>query len=444
MSLRSRLALAFAGLAAVVAALMGVLGYTATTNQLERAADEALLTGSRMAPPPGSGMTPEFDHDEDERQDATLVLSSTGQVLQSRGEIDLPVTDADRAAAASTRPVVLARTASVDATPYRIVTVSPGQSRGAVLLARDWSESAAVLRRLAGTLAISALLLSALAALIGWLVARQITRRLVRLTDAAEQVSATGQLDVVVPGAGTDEVGRLAGAFNTMLGRLAGAQAAQQRLVQDAGHELRTPLTSLRTNISLLERLDELSPSARERVLADLRGESRELTGLVNEVLALSGGQMAEGEPELVALGPTVARVATRARRRTGREVSVSADDCQILAAPAAVERAVWNLVDNAAKFDPTGAAIDIRVAAGTVEVMDRGPGVAAEELPHLFDRFYRPVGSRSLPGSGLGLAIVKDVAEASGGQVFVRARPGGGSVFGISWPPVPHDYGGQ
>ena len=436
MSLRSRLAIAFAGLAAVVAALMGVLGYTATTNQLEQAADQALLAGDRRLPPAS-------DHDDDEDDGhATLVLSNTGQVLQSRGEVRLPVTEADRAAAASARRVVLARTQSVGGTPSRIVTVAPGQSRGAVLLARDWSESASVLRRLAVVLAASSLLLTAFAALIGWLVAGQITRRLVQLTDTAEQVSATGQLDVAVPGAGTDEVGRLSGAFNTMLGRLASSQADQQRLVQDAGHELRTPLTSLRTNISLLERLDELSPQARQRVLADLRGESRELTGLVNEVLSLAGGQLADGEPVPVRLGQVVERVATRARRRSGREVSVAADDCEIVATPAAVERAVWNLVDNAAKFDPTGAAIDIRVAAGTVEVMDRGPGVADDDLPHVFDRFYRPVTSRSLPGSGLGLAIVKDVADASGGRVFLRAREGGGSVFGISWPPVPRDEG--
>ena len=291
-----------------------------------------------------------------------------------------------------------------------------------------------MLRQLAVVLAVCALVLAVVAAAIGWLVARQITKRLVRLTDTAEQVSATGQLDLAVPGAGTDEVGRLAGSFNSMLGRLAASQADQQRLVQDAGHELRTPLTSLRTNISLLERFDELTPAVRERVLADLKGESRELTGLVNEVLALAGGQATEGEAEPVRLAAVAEAVAKRARRRTGREVTVSTDDSEVTATRQSLERAVWNLVDNAAKFDSSDAPIDLRVADRTIEVLDRGPGVAAEDMPHLFDRFYRPVASRSLPGSGLGLAIVKDVAAASGGRVFAHPREGGGSVFGITW----------
>ncbi len=425
MSLRSKLALAFAVLAVVVAGLMGVIGYTATTNQLERATDQALLAG---------GGRPMRDGPEDREQDASLVLSADGQVVDSHGEVQLPVTDADRAAAASQRPSVEARTQDVNGTPYRIVTVSPGQGRGAVLLARDWSQSASVLRQLAVVLAVCALALAVVAAAIGWLVARQITKRLVRLTDTAEQVSATGQLDLAVPGAGTDEVGRLAGSFNSMLGRLAASQADQQRLVQDAGHELRTPLTSLRTNISLLERFDELTPAVRERVLADLKGESRELTGLVNEVLALAGGQATEGEAEPVRLAAVAEAVAKRARRRTGREVTVSTDDSEVTATRQSLERAVWNLVDNAAKFDSSDAPIDLRVADRTIEVLDRGPGVAADDMPHLFDRFYRPVASRSLPGSGLGLAIVKDVAEASGGRVFAHPREGGGSVFGITW----------
>lgn len=432
MSLRTKLAISFAGIAALVAALMGVIGYTATNEQLQRATDQALLSGGGRPQGPGG------DERRDERgQDAIAVLSPTGEVVRSDGVVQLPVSDADRAAAAAQRPSVEARTQSVDGTPYRILTISPGEGRGAVMVARDWSEAAAVLRRLAAVLAVCAVALTALAAALGWWLANRITKRLVLLTDTAERVSATGQLDVEVPGAGTDEVGRLAGSFNTMLGRLGESQADQQRLVQDAGHELRTPLTSLRTNISLLERFEELDPDVRARVLADLRGESRELTGLVNEVLALAGGQGANGEPEPVPLATVAESVATRARRRTERQITVDADASQIVAPRAAVERAVWNLVDNAAKFDPSGAPIDIHVHEGIVEVMDRGPGVPAEDVPHLFDRFYRPVASRSLPGSGLGLAIVKDVAEANGGRVYVVAREGGGSVFGIAWPPL-------
>lgn len=425
MSLRSKLALAFAFLAVLVAGSMGVLGYTATAEQLRSETDRSLTAGGGRLPMDGEG--------RGRRQDASLVLSPDGQVLQAAGAVRLPVTEADRAAASADDASVTARTQTVDGTPYRIVTVAPGQNRGALLVARDWSENAAVLRQLATVLGVLALVLAAVAAAAGWLVARQITQRLVRLTDTAEQVSATGQLDVEVPGAGTDEVGRLAGSFNGMLSRLSQSQADQQRLVQDAGHELRTPLTSLRTNISLLNRFDELAPEVRARILADLQEESRELSGLVNEVLSLASGQAETDGVAAVRLADVAETVATRARRRTGRDVTLSTDDCVVMASRVGLERALWNLLDNAAKFDQSGGPIDIRVADGCVEVLDRGPGIDSQDMPHLFDRFYRPVASRSLPGSGLGLAIVHDVAQASGGRTYVHNREGGGSVFGIA-----------
>lgn len=426
MSLRTRLALSFAAIATLVAALMGVLGYTATKNQLEREADQTLLS-QRFRP------AHEDDRGGPEGADVATLLSGSGAVLRTEGSVQLPVTDQDRAAAASQDSVVDARTQNVNGTPYRIVTASPGGGQGAVLLGRDWSESASVLRGLAAILTACAIGLALLAAIAGWLLAARITRRLTRLTDTAEQVSETGQLDVEVPGAGKDEVGRLASAFNAMLGRLARSQEQQQRLVQDAGHELRTPLTSLRTNISLLERFDDLSSDVRARVLADLRGESRELTGLVNEVLALAGGGPDEEESAPVRLADIAEAISVRARRRTGREILVQADGSVVQGRRQSLERAVWNLVDNAAKFDASGGPIEIRVHHNAIEVLDRGPGVEAGEREQIFDRFYRPVSSRSLPGSGLGLSIVQDVAKAHGGRAYVKTREGGGSVFGLA-----------
>ena len=430
MSLRSRLALAFAVLATVVAGLMGLLGYTATTNQLEQAADQALINDR--------GGRPGHDEPGDRDDQPSVLISATGAVLQTTGSVQLPVTEQDTQAAASSRSQAYARTQSVDGVPYRIVTIAPGDGKGALLRGRDFSESQTVLNRLAIILTVSAVGLALIAAVLGWFLATQITKRLVRLTKAAETVSLTGDLDVEVPSAGRDEVGRLSGAFTTMLGRLAQSQSEQTRLVQDAGHELRTPLTSLRTNISLLERFDDLSPEIRTRVLADLKGESRELTGLVNEVLALAGGQAFAGDIEPLRLADIAESVADRARRRTGREVIVTADDSVVEARRGAVERAVWNLVDNAAKFDASGSPIEIAVRAGTVEVLDRGPGVSGDDAAHIFDRFYRPVASRSLPGSGLGLSIVKDVAESAGGTVHVMSRPGGGSIIGMTLPVLP------
>jgi two-component system sensor histidine kinase MprB len=220
-----------------------------------------------------------------------------------------------------------------------------------------------------------------------------------------------------------------------MLVRLEQSRDDQQRLVQDAGHELRTPLTSLRTNVSLLRRFDEMPPETRERVIADLDGETKELTTLVNEVVLLATATPTGASPEPVELAVIADSVAARAFRRTGRQIRVRADDSVVLGQPAAVERAMWNLVENACKFSADGSDVDLAVDRGTVLVRDRGPGIDPADLPHVFDRFYRATAARSLPGSGLGLAIVRDVAEGHGGQVLAANRPDGGAELGFRLP---------
>ena len=289
-----------------------------------------------------------------------------------------------------------------------------------------------------------ALVVATAGALAGTFVARRLTRSLVRLTAVAEEVTDTGRLDVEVPSRGHDEVGRLGAAFDTMLGRLAQAREDQQRLVQDAGHELRTPLTSIRTNISLLRRATELPAAEREEVLDDLAGESRELTALVNELVELATDRRGDEHEVDADLAEIADRVASRARRRTGRDVVLDvADD-----APVAVrgrltrlERAVSNLIDNALKFDsgstqPPEIGISRAPDGGVrVEVRDRGPGIPVEDLGRIFDRFHRATAVRSLPGSGLGLSIVHEVATSHGGSVFAANRPGGGAVIGFTLP---------
>ena len=320
-------------------------------------------------------------------------------------------------------------------TRYRMLTASAG---GGVVVqaARDLSENQRLLATLRNRTLIASLGVAAGASLLGWLIARQVTRRLVRLTGVAEQVAATGELDVPVPVGGADETGRLGVAFNEMLSALARSKQDQQRLVQDAGHELRTPLTSLRTNISVLRRYETLAPEARARVLDDLDGEARELTSLVNEVVELATERRGDEPESEIQLARLVQHVAARSQRRTGKVVTVDADDSTVTARPLALERAVTNLVDNAAKFaSDSDAPIEVTVRAGRVEVLDRGPGIAADDLPHLFDRFYRAVNARSRPGSGLGLSIVRDVVEAHKGTVFAGNRTGGGASIGFQLP---------
>ncbi|WP_329048863.1 ATP-binding protein [Amycolatopsis sp. NBC_01488] len=442
MNLRSKLAIAFAGVGAAAAILVGVLSYQAASQRIDAELDRSLLTTSAevaagatqvLAPSPVTRGPDDDDHDEAQPMVAQAIAPD-GTVRPLGGRpVRLDVDDADRALAA-TGSLGDHRywdfTAGRD--DYRAITVALGPGRGAVELAIDVDESRNVLSELATRITgVSALVLF-VAALAGWLLARQITRRLVRLTRVTEQVSDGRLDDLAVPTGGRDEVGRLATSFDRMLGRLADARADQERLVQDAAHELRTPLTSLRTNATVLRRFAELSPESRARLLDDVDGESRELTHLVDELVELATRRYEAEEAAPVGLGELVERAADRVRRRSGRAVTVTADASAVTGQAKALERAVANLLENAVKFAPEGP-IEADVHDGRVQVLDRGPGIGADEAPRVFDRFHRADGARGLPGSGLGLAIVRDIALAHGGSVFAEPRPGGGAVVGFT-----------
>ncbi|MEU0793504.1 ATP-binding protein [Amycolatopsis sp. NPDC005961] len=442
MNLRSKLAIAFAGVGAAAAILVGVLSYQAASERIDAELDRSLLTTSAevaagatqvLAPSPVTRGPDDDDHDEAQPMVAQAIAADgTARPIGGRA-VHLGVDDADRALAA-TGSLGDHRywnlTAGRD--DYRVITVALGPGRGAVQLAIDVDESRHVLDGLAARIkAVSALVL-AVAALAGWLLARQITRRLVRLTDVTEQVSDGRLDDVSVPTGGRDEVGRLAVSFDRMLGRLADARADQERLVQDAAHELRTPLTSLRTNASVLRRFAELSPESRGRLLDDVDGETRELTHLVDELVELATRRYEAEEATPVELGELVERAADRVRRRSGRAITVEAGASALTGQAKALERAVANLLENAVKFAPDGP-IEVEVRDGRVRVLDRGPGIADDDAARVFDRFHRADGARRLPGSGLGLAIVRDIALAHGGTVFAEPRPGGGAVVGFT-----------
>jgi two-component system sensor histidine kinase MprB len=295
MSLRVRLALVFAGVAVLVAVCMGAISYAVASERLQREADQALaeavapyLMALREGRPVTEDRRGRPGRDDRFSQYPIQLVQPDGTTVALAGPaVALPVDAQDLALAQSDQEVQRYRTDAAAGVPVRMVTASSGNAAGAVQAARDFSESRAVLRSLAVTLSLIGFGVAVLAALGGWLLARQMTGRLVALTDAAETVGQTGRLDVSVPGAGRDEVGRLAAAFNGMLARLSASRDQQHRLVQDVGHELRTPLTSLRTNVELLRQFDMLPPMDRQRVLADLAGETGELTMLVNEVIDL-------------------------------------------------------------------------------------------------------------------------------------------------------------
>ncbi len=274
----------------------------------------------------------------------------------------------------------------------------------------------------------------ALAAALAALVATAALKPVRRLTAAAENVTATGDLSERVAVTGHDELGRLGARFNAMLAALEESVGRQRRLVADASHELRTPLTSTRTNIDLL-REGRLPPEEAKRALDEASVELAALTTLVSDLVELARGEERKLRVEDVQLDDLVAGAVERARSRAPEATFVtSLSPTVVHADPVLIERAVLNLLDNAVKYSPVGAPIEVTVREGEVVVADHGPGVAEEDAARIFDRFYRSAAARSKPGAGLGLAIVREAARAHGGDATVESSASGAS-FRLSLP---------
>jgi two-component system sensor histidine kinase MprB len=315
----------------------------------------------------------------------------------------------------------------IEGRDFRVLTLpAPGY---AVQVARDVSEMSNTLHKIGIFLILIAAGGIAVAAGLGLGVSRAALAPVRRLTATTERVTETGDLSERIDVTGHDELGRLAGSFNTMLGALEESSRAQRQLVADASHELRTPLTSLRTNIEVLARGNTLPPGERERLLDDVVEQTGEMTALIAELIELARGQRQQETPEEVRLDLIAADTVDRARRnRPTVTFTTDLQESVVHGAPSTIERAVSNLLDNAAKWSPAGGEIEVAVRDGEITVRDHGPGIAEEDLPYVFDRFYRASSARGLPGSGLGLAIVKQVAEAHGGTVVAERPEGGGT----------------
>lgn len=282
------------------------------------------------------------------------------------------------------------------------------------------------------------------AASAGLLVSRTALRPVGRLTEAVEYVARTEDLDTRIPVEGTDEIARLGVSFNAMTTALAGSRERQRRLIADAGHELRTPLTSLRTNIDLLLRSENagrpLDAAPKRRLLANLKAQFEEMSTLVGDLLQLSRSED-EHEPHVeVAFHDAVEAAVRRARLRApDTSIEVELSPWYLRGDQAALERAVVNLLDNAVKFSADRAdPVVVRLRDGELTVRDHGPGIPGEELPYVFDRFWRSSSARSMPGSGLGLAIVAKAVRDAGGEVNLENASGGGILARVHLPGSP------
>jgi two-component system, OmpR family, sensor histidine kinase MprB len=360
-------------------------------------------------------------------------VDRSGKVTLASGESTrLPIRGVS--AVASGKRAAFFRDASVDETHVRIYVTRVDKTR-AVEIARPLTEVDHSLARirLLFLLVSGAALVGAVA--VSMIVARSILRPVRRLTEDAERIAATGDLHRRTDETRSDELGRLARAFNRMLGALSRSVSAQKQLVADASHELRTPLASARTNLELLELHQKLPAEERRRLIADAGVELREMTQLIENLVELArvdGHAPVRHEVRLDQLAEDAVKSASRRSATTFR---TDLQPTLVNAAPEAVSSAIANLIDNAVKWNRNKVPVEVTVKNGTVMVRDHGPGVDPADIPHIFDRFYRAPPARTLPGSGLGLAIVRQVAEAHGGTVTAEVAAGGGTQFTLQLP---------
>ncbi len=364
------------------------------------------------------------------------LFQANGRVLRPErsGPVLLPVTAAARAVAAGRRPAFFAE-ATVAGTRVRTLTKRAPHG-GVWQVALPLSEVDSTLAHLKLVLAIVSLGGIALAAALGLLVSRAALVPVRRLTGAAERVARTQDLGHRIELGGDDELARLAASFNTMLAALERSQLAQRQLVSDASHELRTPLTSVGANLDALAMGDRLEAGERARVVAAAQAQLRELAVLVGDLVDLSKTEVEEIEVEDVRLDLAAQGALERARLHAPRcRFILTAEPCLVRVAPARLDRAIANLLDNAVKWGPPTGPVEVGVGGGRLEVRDHGPGIAGEDLPRVFDRFYRAPAARGRPGSGLGLAIVRQVAETHGGAVHAGNDPAGGARLTLELP---------
>jgi two-component system, OmpR family, sensor histidine kinase MprB len=452
MSLRSRWALTLTLVAALAIGLAVVASLVFTENQLRREIDEDLRARAEAAPEDLRDLLRQnygrFGNRgaRSVRLDAIVqILTPDGQIVGFEGAPQLPVGEGDQALIEGAgRPML--RTVTVEGARYRMITAHLDRPRleGAVQVAVEVSSvdrSIAFLRRRLTVVWIGASLLAGAA---GWWLARRAVTPIERLTATAEHVAATEQLDVGLDTSAPAEIGRLASSFQAMLSTLQSSRIQQRQLASDAGHELRTPLTALRTNLETLRRRNgDLSPEQRRELVDAALTEVAELSTLSAELVDLAS-DVTRSE-EMVAdvdLGELVGRVAERFRRRTDRQIIVTGTGSALALRPLQLERAVSNLVDNALKWSPDHAIVEITLDGPSVKVRDHGPGIPDDDLPHVFGRFYRSLEARTTPGSGLGLAIVKLIVESHGGTVTAANHPEGGALVGFTLPheaPMPN-----
>ena len=372
------------------------------------------------------------------------VVDAAGQLVSLSGDLEvpfdydsLPVDESVLEVAGGSVGGSYYETIDVDGASIRVLTEQflPGL---AIQVARPLDEVEDALSRLAVILGVGSVAGVALAAALGLVVARFAMHPVVALTASAEHVAETKDLSHRIEREAPDELGRLGASFNTMLEALEASEDARRQLVADASHELRTPLTSLRTNIEVLSDADALSTEDRRGLVKDVVEQLDELNLLISDLIDAAREQEPAESLMTVDLEGLTRDAVERARRNYPRvDFHIDATASQVRGEPRRLSRAIGNLLDNAAKWSSDGGRVEVTVADGTVQVRDHGAGIHQDDLPRVFDRFYRSAEARAMPGSGLGLSIVAQVAATHGGTATAANHPEGGASLTLALPAI-------
>ncbi|HEX3668001.1 MAG TPA: HAMP domain-containing sensor histidine kinase [Acidimicrobiia bacterium] len=445
MSFRVRLTLLCVLAVAVTVVLASVVSYFAVSNRLHDQTDNSLRADAkRLAKLPNPEVAlGYFNLPTPSARDYLRVTSADGSSkIPPDQPMAIPLRRIDVAIARGDVRFGI-RDAVVNGKHLRIASATAPDGRS-VQFAKNVDDVDATITDLGTTLLIVGGLSICVAALLALLVARASLRPVTRLTRAAERVATTQDLAASIDVRRRDELGRLASSLNAMLAALDTSREQQRELIRDASHELQTPLTSLRTNVEVLAGRPSMPETERRRLLADVSQQVAELTALMDNLVELArDSDTPTEETAEIDLDRLVTDAIDRARLRAP-DVTIGLDlePTRVEGRRHQLERAVVNVLDNACKWSPPGGQVDVRLRNGTITVRDHGPGIDREDLPRVFDSFYRAPAARAMPGSGLGLAIVRRVVDAHGGSVALETAPGGGTVARIHLPAAGVDYG--
>lgn len=445
MSLAARVAVITAAAVGATLALVSAVIFFLVRAEFESSMDESLLNRANAAVEKGitEDVINGIPNDALVLADVQIAVVRGGSLFGgSNNSKLLPYIGVAETAVAADIDDSSIRSVKIRDSWYRVAAVHSGPNT-ALVIAQSMESIRRALDQLVIILLTTSLLGVVVAGLTGWAVARRGLRPVRRLTQATEDVARTGKLEPIAV-SGTKDLARLTNSFNTMLRALDAAQTQQRQLVADAGHELRTPLTSLRTNVELFVQSTEnanrsLSEEARDELLADMRAQVTELSNLIGDLVELARDESDYRDPEPVDLAEIVeASVARVQLRATSLKFDVRVQSWPVLGERDLLERAITNILDNAAKWSPEFGVITVRLESGRLTISDQGPGISEEDLPKVFERFYRSSEARTLPGSGLGLSIAKSAVDRHGGVISIMQVQPHGTSIAIDLPRAP------